>query len=1080
MVGRQRRSPRARLVRAICVALLVAGEAAAATFAVDSGVDGVDAAPGDGVCAMAASGCSLRAAVQEANALPGADTITLGGGFHFLTLLGGGEDLAATGDLDVTDDLTIRGAAAPYSATCMSCTSIQYFPIGSADDRHFHVHGANLVLENVSLHGGRAPAGENGGNVVVDGGSLTASNAGITGGQAVDGGSIYVASGSSCSLSGVSVDGTASGRGGGVYGNCSISGGSVSGAATVEGGGIYGQVEISDAQVSNGTAGDGGGIYALGASSLTRVQVFANLATGAGGGVLVGAGAAATMRNVVVRNNRARSGGGGLLVRAGGAAVANNASILRNTADDDGNGSGDGGGVAVEIGAGLAIGNSIVAQNVDNGGEAPDGSGTVDSAGHNLFQETAGLAIAGDPTGNLVGVDPGFQALLGLFFSGAVHPDSPAIQAGSPLLPGSGGSACEADDVFGAARPLGPRCDIGAVESSAYCGNGVTEWSEECDAGAATAVCGADCRFVDLIRDAQWYGAPTCADLSGTRLDINAPFGQTFMPSEPVLGAVSLNLGPPHPQAVPPYAGNVTVNLREGSPTGPLLATSTRAVALSTVSGELFRFSRVARVVPGASYALELIADTPAVGARISQDSHPLASCDYADGTPYVDGSPDEGYDVLFKTFSTCPNGTREPGESCDDGNDVDGDGCESDCEFASEFVSELAPAGGTVSTEDSSGATPTDPIETTVSTPNAGTVSIEEGVSAPAPTGYSILGQQVDISAPPATPADPLVIAFRLDDSAIPHGMSPAQVAILRNGALVLDCAVSPPVADPDPCVESRAVLADGDFQFVVRTSAASIWTAAVAESCGNGLVELGETCDDGGLVAGDGCSESCLVEAGWQCLAEGEPCSAICGDNLVVGPEECDDGNGAGGDCCDADCRLPSCAAAAKSVLVIADKANPAQDRLVWKWLKGTTPFSSFGTPTSSPDGFQLCVWDGGELAMSAAVAGGGQCGTSPCWKATGPAASPNGYLFKSAVPATQGATRVLLKSGSGNAKVLWQGKGATLPLPGPVSASAYLDAGAGVLVQLIARDGSGCWQSEFSAARKNRPDLFKATSP
>ena len=53
--------------------------------------------------------------------------------------------------------------------------------------------------------------------------------------------------------------------------------------ATVEGGGIYGQVEISDAQVNNGTAGDGGGIYALGVSSLTRVQVFANLATGAGG-----------------------------------------------------------------------------------------------------------------------------------------------------------------------------------------------------------------------------------------------------------------------------------------------------------------------------------------------------------------------------------------------------------------------------------------------------------------------------------------------------------------------------------------------------------------------------------------------------------------------------------------------------------------------------------------------------------------------------------------------------------------------------------------------------------------------------
>jgi CSLREA domain-containing protein len=42
-----------------------------ADFVVNMTTDIVDAAPGDGVCATAEGECSLRAAVQEANALAG-------------------------------------------------------------------------------------------------------------------------------------------------------------------------------------------------------------------------------------------------------------------------------------------------------------------------------------------------------------------------------------------------------------------------------------------------------------------------------------------------------------------------------------------------------------------------------------------------------------------------------------------------------------------------------------------------------------------------------------------------------------------------------------------------------------------------------------------------------------------------------------------------------------------------------------------------------------------------------------------------------------------------------------------------
>ncbi len=48
----------------------------AAAFVVNSTVDASDAAPGNGVCATATGLCTLRAAIQEANAFPGLDTIT--------------------------------------------------------------------------------------------------------------------------------------------------------------------------------------------------------------------------------------------------------------------------------------------------------------------------------------------------------------------------------------------------------------------------------------------------------------------------------------------------------------------------------------------------------------------------------------------------------------------------------------------------------------------------------------------------------------------------------------------------------------------------------------------------------------------------------------------------------------------------------------------------------------------------------------------------------------------------------------------------------------------------------------------
>ena len=94
------------------LACLVAAPVSAAVFAVDSTVDAVDASSRDGFCATALGLCTLRAAVMEANALPGADTIDLPAGTYELSIPGANEDAAATGDLDLLESVTLSGAGA--------------------------------------------------------------------------------------------------------------------------------------------------------------------------------------------------------------------------------------------------------------------------------------------------------------------------------------------------------------------------------------------------------------------------------------------------------------------------------------------------------------------------------------------------------------------------------------------------------------------------------------------------------------------------------------------------------------------------------------------------------------------------------------------------------------------------------------------------------------------------------------------------------------------------------------------------------------------------------------------------------
>jgi cysteine-rich repeat protein len=113
--------------------------------------------------------------------------------------------------------------------------------------------------------------------------------------------------------------------------------------------------------------------------------------------------------------------------------------------------------------------------------------------------------------------------------------------------------------------------------------------------------------------------------------------------------------------------------------------------------------------------------------------------------------------------------------------------------------------------------------------------------------------------------------------------------------------------------------------------------------EECGDLIVDAGEDCDDGNLIEGDGCNSLCTFQICGNALLEqneicddgntvdGDGCRGdcqkieVCGDLIVDAGEGCDDGNFVGGDGCAADCsRLEVCGDAITDVGETCDDGN------------------------------------------------------------------------------------------------------------------------------------------------------------
>jgi CSLREA domain-containing protein len=133
----------------LLAALAASAPASAGTFTVNSEADVPDDDAGDGVC-HAELGlpdtCTLRAAVQEANAHAGADMISLSAGQRYTLTRAGQDDSASNGDLDITDDTTILFFASGER------------PVVDAGglERAFEIHGGNVTMLGFDVTGGDA------------------------------------------------------------------------------------------------------------------------------------------------------------------------------------------------------------------------------------------------------------------------------------------------------------------------------------------------------------------------------------------------------------------------------------------------------------------------------------------------------------------------------------------------------------------------------------------------------------------------------------------------------------------------------------------------------------------------------------------------------------------------------------------------------------------------------------------------------------------------------------------------------------------------------------------------------------
>lgn len=373
------------------------------SFDVNTTKDTTDVKVGDGLCVDSSGKCSLRAAVQEANASSNQIDVNLERRTYSLTMAA--PPGKRGGDLDVKKTIRLHGNSATIRPSGLG-------------DRAFDVNsGASLTVDNLRIRDAAPAAGTSGGafrnqgalrldHVTVTGSDVT--GAGASGGAVFNDNGILVVTNSD--LSGNS----AARAGGAVEANA-------------------GTTIIDQTTMNNNTAGampgNGGALHLTGAGDVTvnRSIVSDNTAASEGGGLWNSGVGTMTVTDAIltgnVANGEAADNGGGALFNDGGNLTVNTSTVSENSADQ---GSGSGGGVLNNAGT-LTVRNSTLAQN-----SAARAGGAVETAGGSVVLFGARLE------NNDTGASPGNGGGLHAGGAATVSIDRSTVTANAAALEGGG------------------------------------------------------------------------------------------------------------------------------------------------------------------------------------------------------------------------------------------------------------------------------------------------------------------------------------------------------------------------------------------------------------------------------------------------------------------------------------------------------------------------------------------------------------------------------------------------------------------------------------------------------------------
>lgn len=279
----------------------------AATFTVNNNGTAADLTPGDGICQTAGGNCTLRAAVQEANALAGNDIINFNPSVTSITV---------SSELPINNfgTLTINGNGA--DVLTVSGSTSRVFLINNS---------ATAIINDLAITNGNGAGtlGTFGGAILVNVGNLTLNRVFINNNSTANGAGVF-AFRSTLNINNSTISGnTATNTGGGVSGFSNVLAPSI--------------INITNSTISNNTANqDAGGIYSENATyNLTHVTVADNTAgndpmANQGGGVYNLSGTF-NSRNSIFANNSAGSGPDFF-----GTVTSQNFNLIENTTDSTG------------------------------------------------------------------------------------------------------------------------------------------------------------------------------------------------------------------------------------------------------------------------------------------------------------------------------------------------------------------------------------------------------------------------------------------------------------------------------------------------------------------------------------------------------------------------------------------------------------------------------------------------------------------------------------------------------------------------------------------------------------------------